>query len=1006
MLRIHCYQTLPLLIIMAFLSCSVNAQEYFQQEVNYRIDVALNDKHHILTGFETIAYTNNSPDDLKFIYFHLWPNAYKTNQSTLAEEQFKSEGKHHLFDHNDQQGFIDSLHFRVNGKNVSWDYHSGHPDICRINLNNPIQPGETITITTPFRVKIPLGVTSRFGHIEQSYKITQWYPKPAVYDRYGWHPMPYRDMGEFYSEFGSFEVNITLPENYVVAASGQLQTKSEVEWLNNRAIESKGKFSFDRGNMEIPISAEQNKTLRYTLDSTHDFAWFADKRYHVIKDSVKLPHSGRHVTTWSYFTNDQAELWRNSTNYINDALTYYSQWYGDYAYDNCSAVLGPPGSRGNGMEYPTITVIGHTQQPEMLEHVIMHEVGHNWFYGMLGFNERRYPYLDEGINTFSEIRYMQNKYQNKNKLHEMLGINKGLATFLGADHLHFQFIHDLSYLLVARQNLDQPINTSSAEFSQTNYAAISYSKTGLAFQHLMHFLGEEQFNTIMQDFFQQWKFKHPYPGDLENVFKKHSNKDLSWFFDDVLQSTGKIDYAIKKAKDNRLLITNQGDIEAPLKIAGYRNQEQRFSRWYSGFHGSQWLDIPNLDADLYKIDPNKNMLELYRHNNTLKTKGLFKTFEPLKLQFFGLFNNPDYTQIHYFPSIGWNHYDNTMLGGLLYDAPLPPDRFDAYLAPMYSTANKNLSGLGELAYHIFPDKTFRQIQVKLSGKRFGYSEEASHFFNRIQSEAIWTFKKPDHRMRVISEIRYSGTYATLLPEILAGEKNPGSAFYHKISLLHDRTRKKINPHRFKAHIELSGDFVKTALEARYKLSYYKDKGLTFRLFGGTFLYQTADLPWSYAFHLSGGSGPDDYTFDQTFLGRFEDPADDLDNQLLTQQFYPDDGAFALYTPVGITKDWLVTLNITSSLPVISDLPVELYGNMGTFGRSKPVTPDISNTDWALESGVKFSFMGFLDLYFPVFASHNLEKTGNHINNRYGEKIRFHLKFDKVKPSEIFKFMGL
>jgi hypothetical protein len=261
-------------------------------------------------------------------------------------------------------------------------------------------------------------------------------------------------------------------------------------------------------------------------------------------------------------------------------------------------------------------------------------------------------------------------------------------------------------------------------------------------------------------------------------------------------------------------------------------------------------------------------------------------------------------------------------------------------------------------------------------------------------------------MRVLSEIRYSATYATVLPEILGGEKNPGSALYHKISLLHDRSHKSINPHRFKTTIDLSGDFVKTALEARYKYSYYKDKGLTLRLFGGTFLYQTADLPWSYAFHLSGGAGTFDYAFDQTFLGRFEDPASDLDNQLLTQQFYPDDGAFALYSPVGVTKDWLVTLNITTSLPVISDLPVELYGNMGTFGKPAPVAPDISNTDWALETGVKFSFMGFLDLYFPVVASHNLEKTSDHINSRYGEKIRFHLKFDKVKPSEMFKLMSL
>ena len=992
--------------ILLFCSLTSAAQDYFQQEVNYQIEVKLNDRNHTLSGFEKMEYTNHSPDKLEFIYFHLWPNAYKNNETTLAGEQFKSKGKHHLFKNKAQQGFIDSLNFKINGHKANWEYHPEHIDICKVHLNEPLESGETITITTPFRVKIPLGVTSRLGHMGQSYKITQWYPKPAVYDRYGWHPMPYRDMGEFYSEFGSFEVAITLPENYVVAASGQLQTQSEIKWLNERALNSKSKFSFDPGEMDIPVSAGKNKTIRYTIDSTHDFAWFADKRYHVMKDSVKLPNSGRYVNTWTYFTNDQAELWRNATNYINDAITYYSKWYGDYAYNNCSAILGAAGSRGNGMEYPTITAIGHTQQPKMLEQVIMHEVGHNWFYGMLGFNERRYPFLDEGINTFSEIRYMESKYPDENELYKMLGMDQGLAELLGADHLKYRYLHALTYFFLARQNSDQPTNTASSEFNTTNYAGISYSKTGLVFRHLMHYLGKDQFNTIMQDFFRKWKFKHPYPSDLEKVFREHTDKDLDWFFNDLITTKGKIDYKMKKADGNRLLVKNKGDIDAPLVIAGFRNGKKTFSRWYSGFAGKQWLDLPSSPADQYVIDPGKKMLELYRHNNTIKTNGTFKKTEPLKLQFFGLINNPDFTQIHYLPSVGWNKYDHTMIGGLFYDAPFPPDQFDYYLAPMYSTGNKNLSGTGEISYNLYPNKIFRQIQFKLSGKQFGYTNASNNSFNRLKSEAVFTFKKPDPRKKVINEIRYSTTYATDLNDIITGIEQPDHQFYHNLTLLHDKTNRSINPYKLKADFELSGKFLKTSLEAHYKFSYYKKEGFNIRLFGGTFLYKNNNLPPSYAFHLSGGSGFYDYTFDNTFLGRFEDPAKDIHNQLLSQQFYPDDGAFALYSPLGVTNDWLLSVNLSTSLPVIKDIPIHIYGNMGAFGESMSVGTEITNKDWAMESGVKFSFLRFLDIYFPVVASHNLEKASDIVNNHYGEKIRFHLKFDLFKPSEMYKRMDL
>ena len=271
--------TLSLLII---LSVNLSAQKYFQQEVNYNISVELNDKNHTLIAEEIIEYTNNSPDDLDFLWFHIWPNAYKDNSTALAKHELESGNTDLYYATEEDRGYITDLNFTINGKKVDLKYHPEHIDICKLILNKPIKAGETITIKTPFKVKIPDARFSRLGHVDQSYMITQWYPKPAVYDKDGWHIMPYLSQGEFYSEFGSFDVSITLPRNYTVGATGDLQNKGEHVRLDELAeiTDTITRFGSD---MSFPDSDKKTKTIRFTQEKVHDFGWFADKRYHVLK---------------------------------------------------------------------------------------------------------------------------------------------------------------------------------------------------------------------------------------------------------------------------------------------------------------------------------------------------------------------------------------------------------------------------------------------------------------------------------------------------------------------------------------------------------------------------------------------------------------------------------------------------------------------------------------------------------------------------------------------------
>lgn len=508
-------------VISCLSSVVVYAQHnYWQQQVNYDIDVALNDKNHTLKGFLNLEYTNNSPDQLDFIWFHLWPNAYKNENTAFAKQLFRDpEGKKRWKDIKDK-GYIDSLAFKVNGVAAKTEADPENIDIVKLLLPNPLKPGEKVKITTPFFVKLAT-YNSRSGHEAQSYMVCQWYPKPAVYDRKGWHPIPYLDQGEFYSEFGSFKVNITLPSSYIVGSTGLLQNEAELkqykligaENLSTRA--SKNKIAYQ------PIKKE-TKTLTYVADSVHDFAWFADKDFVIRYDTLQV--DDKTVDIFTYHHPDGNKNWINSTKYVKSAVQHYSSWLGDYAYPVVQAVEGPKNDMSGGMEYPMITLITSPgADEEMLDGVITHEVGHNWFYGMLASNERTHAWMDEGLNTYFQFRYEAEKY----KANSVFGSSLP-AELKQKNTDDFQAI---VYNAMTQIPMEEEIDIPAGDFkNKDEYGVVTYVKTALWMYALELEIGKDKLQKGMQSYFDQWKFKHPYPEDLKLALEKESGKDLTNYF--------------------------------------------------------------------------------------------------------------------------------------------------------------------------------------------------------------------------------------------------------------------------------------------------------------------------------------------------------------------------------------------------------------------------------------------------------------------------------------------
>jgi hypothetical protein len=960
-----------------------SSQEYFQQEVNYKIQVSLNDRRHELNGFEAVEYVNNSPDTLRFLYFHLWPNAYSDNKTQLAKELFSREGKGKLFKDPELRGYIDSLDFETKGNNIQWSLLPGFPDICKLILNEPLKPGDTLYITTPFLVKIPKGVTSRLGHIGESYQISQWYPKPAVYDRTGWHEMPYLDQGEFYSEYGSFDVSITLPANYVVGATGNLQNEEEKRMLDILSADTSWIKNQGTRKNAFPPSSGQMKTLRYTENNIHDFAWFADKRFHVLKGKVQLPDSGREVTTWAMFTDQEAGLWEDAISYVNNAIWAFSEWIGDYPYNSFTAVQSALNS-GAGMEYPGLTVIGLARDPYLLDEVIAHEICHSWFYSAIGSDERRFPYMDESTASAYESRYMEARYPGK-KLWEISFKNKKIAKLFHIEDMPVQRIQEFEWLIPARRNYEQPVNLAAPVYSYDNYGSIVYNKAAQGFNYLRAYLGDSLFDSCMHVYYRTWMNRHPMPEDLRKVFESGTTKDLSWFFDDFLGTTKRLDYKMINTADNGLLIKNRGKLKGPLLIAGLSRDSVLSEKWEDGFEGKKFIKMGQNNYSEFKIDPGHKMTELYRLDNNIRTSGILRRSDPVYLRFLYTIEDPDKRSLMFVPAFDWNTADGFIVGMAMHNGTLLPKPVEYFFIPFYTFRDPGIAGYGKISFNKAPyDNIIRLASLSLEGAQFGAPGNVDYHKARIGFDINFRAKT------IIDPVNHKvfGYYTTASDIIQIESLTPTKMrSYLQFGYLMGRTG-IIDPFSLLVAFESGRSFQKTSLELNYKYSYYgKNNGMEMRVFAGTMLKNDPANPL-YSFSPGGRSGREQYLYDGVYPDRFGE----FPETFWSRQMTLSEGGLA--TPLSDTlgySRWICSFSLASTLPgKASRIPVKPFVNLllndhGTGTNKRP--------ELFFEAGLKAGIWDFFEVYVPIVVSDNITS----ITGSFKERIRFIFKLDKLNP---------
>ncbi|MCH7613296.1 MAG: M1 family metallopeptidase [Candidatus Marinimicrobia bacterium] len=957
---------LPMLITISIL---LGENQYFQQEVAYDISVTLDDSAHTLSAFETLVYTNHSPDTLDYIWFHLWPNAYKNNETAFAKQRIKNYSTKFHYSNDKKRGFIDSLDFQTDGIPLKWEFHPEWIDVAKVYLSSALLPEGSVTIETPFFVKLP-EVFSRLGHTGKHYEITQWYPKPAVYDSDGWHPMPYLNMGEFYSEFGTFDVKITLPQEYRIMATGDLVNgDDEIAWLDSLAREGDALHELDKkafkkkikelkkgrkksGKLSIRSLFRKDKekkegekkdtifkTLHFRQENVHDFAWFADKKWIVRKGELWLADSTKNVILWSMYFPKNAELWEKSIEYIHDAGYWYSEFFGDYPYNHITAVDGDM-SAGGGMEYPNITVISSGGSKDLLEFVIMHEVGHNWFYGILGSNERDHAWLDEGLNTYATFRYWEKKYPERNG---QLIIQDFIQNKLKiAHHLNFQWIIGyLGYQSRARTGDDQPIDIPSQDFVRSNYGSIIYGKTGIYTRFLQNYLGEEKMDEVMQEFYETWKFRHPSPGDFKAAFTKHVDQDLSWYFDDVINDTKVVDYAVGTMEENTVIIENLGTMSPPVELAFYDNEKEEIDRiWIDGFEGEKKVSLPG-GTERVVIDPDNYMPDISRINNA-SSKGI-------KLHF--VFDQPVFYEheINILPWFKWSAYNGFSPGLSLYSGFVPGYPFGISVLPVWDFEHQRLTGSMSAQRSFYQKLGFRSLTIKSNIARYegrtggmiqftgllrkpvistpSTTLSANIFYHDIESSAVDSFYYTPGTFTIV---RLSGKYAFKVSPFLNY-----SAGVNAITGNHNAI------------------FSVLSLSGRVSWKYQKNLTVKARAWIGS-VVSGETIPNQYKIWMSGGVDADfesSYVFNRTDNnGKHNNSTYDI----YDEQFIRTGPALRGAVFVA-SEETAWGLNIDHSLPYV---PVGLFLDIAG-------ATDLGQTYF--DAGIKMK-LGFITFYLPMYQS--------------------------------------
>ena len=988
---------------------------YFQQAVDFDIDVELDPATHSLAATGNFLYHNRSPRALDSLPVHLWANAYaRRDDSPLARQKRRmGDVALHFAPADDLGGYED---LRFTGATLAATRYAT-PELAWLTLTEPVAAGDSVRVDFAYRLRVPKTFSRMGRDTSTGYQITQWYPKPARYTPSGWHTMPYLDLGEYDNDFGDYDVRVRVPDNGLVAATGQLVNPAGIALREARISASAGAdtTSSDRATYD---TTGPTRTFRFVARDVHDFAWFASARWRIAVDSAQLT-SGATIPAYAYYSAAEAPKWDTAATLVARAARFGDSLVGPYVHPQISAVSAPLGV-GGGMEYPMITAIGRVGNVKSLDIVLAHEAFHNWFQGMLASDERRHPWMDEGLTTYLEQRYTEHYYPPDEET------NPALPRFIagGSPYSVGSVLHRL--LATARRH-PAPA-THSDSLSDVGYGYAAYTQPGELLAMLESYLGRDAFERRVRRYYDAWALRHPGPADLQRAL---GGDEVDWLFDDLLFDNALPDYRIEdisvEGGTARLTVRNVGTVASPFPVAlQYADGDYGPTRWIDGFAGERAIDVElTSSARRVAIDPLAETPEVRRADNYVRVDGPTPKLEPLAVNLGTHVGHPDRFDLNVVPVVGFNAADRWLFGVGFHNYTLapPPTRF--FVAPQVATRDASLNGAASLAHSWYRDDAWwREIELSARGRQYHYHYDDTYDYNErfhrgTLGVEVGLAAKPglptDRRLFARAHfvaLRYvRGINAAT--RNFAQERDRYAVVEGGFSLDRDDP---LRPYGLRLLAQGGRGFSRVSATLTGGLRYNAGgKFVRARLYAGA-------LPSLAGRNDDGGGGVGERArprpasvellpngvagfFENQYDFTFEQFIVDRSSASSSNQVFVRDGSLTLpfLLPVPSSDTWLASLSVTADAPfAVPLIDLRAYVDAAVYPDDRP---DAGGVVVPVTGGLRVSLLGdVVSVSFPLVNSAFVREAlpFNVAEPRYRDRIAFSIDLSGVRPDELLR----
>lgn len=916
-----------MIIVLLFFGSTILWSQHFS-----KIQVFINNKQHILTVQQDLVYFNQTEKPLKNIVLNDWNNAYSNKKTPLAKRFSDEYVRSFYFSNISERSFTKINSFTENSQKVSYQYIVDHPDLLVFNVDNPILPNEKRIFQINYEIKIPHDKFTGYGFSETGkMNLKNWYLTPARIDDNLFVTNSNTNTDDIANAKSDYKLQITTSENCYIASD----------------LDSENKGGTANKNFEF----EGNNRNEFSLLVTpfNDFTSHTDSNLIVVSDlRTKLQ------------TVEKAIL-------IKKMVDFASKNLGKYPFKTIIV------SQADYDKYP---FYGLNQLPSFLrpfqddfvfEIKFLKTYLNNVLKNTLSINQRKENWIKDGLQMYLIMKYIDEYYPNA-KMMGSLAKYKLLKSY-NLINLNFNQQFNYFYMLMARENLDQPIGDSKDSFIKYNEQIALKYKAGLSLKYLDEFTEKVVVEESIKEFYQYNLKKQSSEKDFQDILTRNSKTNIYWFFSNIIHSKKTIDYKFKntfKIKDSIYIsIKNKTKNNVPIPIYGLRKKQIIFKKWLSNIKQDTLIVIKNDGIDQLVLNYSSEVPEFHERNNYKKLNGFFTNNRPIKFAFMKDLEDSRYNQILYVPTLTYNLYDGLTPGISLHNKTLLEKPFVFNFEPSYATTAKSLTGAASvnISQNIYDSRLYR-INYGIGTSYSHYAKNAG--YSRISPGIYFSFRDFDLRSnrRQLLLMRYIFVNREKL-DLQSTISNIKDQNYNVLNFKYTDTKSELAKHfSTKQDLQFSKEFGKFSTEFQYRKLFENTQQINIRAYAGAFLYnKTTSNYFNFALDR-----PTDYMFDYNYVGRSESTG------LFSQQLIMAEGGFKSKISNPFSNQLLLTSNISFNIWNW----VELYGDVG-FLKNKSQTGK-----FAYDSGVRFNLVpDYFELFLPIHSTNGWEFDKN-----YAQKIRF------------------